>query len=466
MKKIINLLMLVVMIFTLSACGGVIDEPVKTPPVIEPEDPDKGNDGDNDPVFENSVEFSVSLVYNKKIYIPEENEIITVIWTDEFSQYTEKLGTDGFAKKKLDGDYNVTISGLPDDYTYNPNIYVASNEEPSVEIELFKITKIRSTSQKNGTDPYKAFSMSNVGTYRTEIKSKNQKVYYTYSPRKAGWYVVESMVNIYDDTVNPALDAFFGNSIGALYKGDKVNDGGASKDGGYTLNFKWEFKLAEQELGGDFTFGVSATSKTGVYPIYVDFKITYEGEYYMPTITSSVIRAKEIKEETPEFDKSEYTFINADGGRGNYYNLSETNGTGILDGEKFKYNEETGYWHVWNNETNEFGPILCAYINTPTPFMDPEAPMSSLSTMEYNGNKCLTVSEGTENYKQFIEIDYAAVCNSDGVCYVTMELMIFLQKFSISSAYFIDGNGWVEGWGVYAIEPDQWLFACGYYVKK
>ena len=83
--------------------------------------------------------------------------------------------------------------------------------------------------------------------------------------------------------------------------------------------------------------------------------------------------------------------------------------------------------------------------------------------IESHGNKNLTVSNGTENYKQFIEVSYAAACNSDGVCYVTMELMIFLQKFSVSQRLFIDGNGFVESTGVYAVEEDQWLFCCGYY---
>ena len=86
--------------------------------------------------------------------------------------------------------------------------------------------------------------------------------------------------------------------------------------------------------------------------------------------------------------------------------------------------------------------------------------------IEYHGNKNLTVSNGTENYKQFIEVDYAAACNSDGVCYVTKELMEFLQKFSVSQRLFFDGNGFVETAGVFALEDDQWLFACGYYVEK
>ena len=194
----------------------------------------------------------------------------------------------------------------------------------------------------------------------------------------------------------------------------------------------------------------------------VDFRITYEGEYYEHDIVSTVIEAKEANFQTPEFSSSKYTYINSDGGTGSYY-AGKTNGTGLIIGSNFKYNEETGYFHVYDSKTNTFGPILCAKITQPCAFYDPEG---ALNMIESHGNKNLTVSNGTENYKQFIEVDYAAACNSDGVCYVTKELMEFLQKFSISQRLFFDGNGFVETTGVFALEDDQWLFACGYYVEK
>lgn len=64
---------------------------------------------------------------------------------------------------------------------------------------------------------------------------------------------------------------------------------------------------------------------------------------------------------------------------------------------------------------------------------------------------------------------YASYTNSDGVYAVTEEIRDFLQGFSITQRYFADGQGWVESnptVKVDAKESDQWLFACGYYVKK
>ena len=70
---------------------------------------------------------------------------------------------------------------------------------------------------------------------------------------------------------------------------------------------------------------------------------------------------------------------------------------------------------------------------------------------------------GKENYKRFVEAEYADMCNSDGVCYVTKELKDFLQKLSNSSSYFFDGAGWCEQDNTFASEDNQWLFACGFY---
>ena len=63
----------------------------------------------------------------------------------------------------------------------------------------------------------------------------------------------------------------------------------------------------------------------------------------------------------PTYNPNQYVFINSDGGTGSYYG-GASNGSGLLIGKGFKYNEETGFWHVYNNQTGEFGPVLCAKI--------------------------------------------------------------------------------------------------------
>lgn len=493
MKKIISYLVLVIFIFTLCSCGEIVDNPNKGDgtidnPIVNPVEPDPNEQ--TPPPSEQKVEFKVSLIYNKKTYIPSKNEVIKVVWSDDYTQYTETIGSDGYAKTMLDGDFNVYLVSAPEGYSYNPNIYTSDNDNPEVVIELYKLSRI---SKGQGTALYKEYQMSQTGVYRAEITKPLQKVYYEFNPSKAGYYVLETMVNVFEDSVNPKVDIYQGTFA---YKPNTptqsgLDTGGESLKNGFTKNVKWVVKLTEEMLGNVYTFVIYADSKNGVYPINVDFNVSYEGEYYVDGIVSKLMVANEIRNykycsscghvmlelnapnvcplcdnprlseaAKPIYTTSNYKFINTDGGTGNYFG-GTTNGSGLLIGSGYKYNEATGFWHVYNNQTGELGPVLCAKITAPCAYYE-----ESLNLIESHGNKNLTVSKGTENYKVFIEQSYAAVCNSDGVCFVTNELKEFLQKFSVSQRLFFDGNGFVESTGVYAAEEDQWLFACGYYVEK
>ncbi len=461
-KSIFSILLIILSLFTLCSCGEIEQQPVTPPNDIIDNDINNNNNNNNTNVNTTpvgSVEYVVSLVYNKKLYIPKEGETITVVWSDGYAQYSEVIGSDGYAKKKLDGEFNVYLEETLTDYTYNPNIYTADNENPVVEIELLKISKV---SKGSGTGLYNEYELTATGTYRSKLTTNKKQIYYEYQPKEAGWYVIESLVNVYDDLVNPKLDIYEGTFAYKNYSETK-DSGGAYIKGGYTKNFKWVVNISEQRIGNVFTFVVYADTKTGLYPVTIDFSITYEGEYYEDGVVSKVMVAEEANFKTPEFDLSKYTYYNSNHGTGSYYNGSATatGGNSILYGSEFKYNEETGYWHLYDYENNTFGPILCAKISQPCAYY--EAPLDKI---EYAGNKNLTVSNSAENYKQFIEVDYAAACNSDGVCYVTQELMEFLQKFSVSQRLFFDGNGFVESTGVFALEDDQWLFACGYYKEN
>lgn len=489
MKKFISYLVILLLVISLASCGRVVDDPNNDNedienPIIKPDEGDKPDK----PIIDTNVEFSVSLVYNKKVFIPEKGDEVKAVWADDYSQYTETISSDGYAKKKLDGVFHVYLTKAPNGYSYNPNIYTADNENPTVVIELFKIARI---AKGQGTALQREYEMSTTGVYRAEIKKALQRVYYAFHPTKAGYYVLETMVNVYDDTVNPKVDIYNGNAGGfrTLHQ-EGLDSGGTSIPGGFTKNVKWVVKLTEEMIGNLYIFAIYADSKSGVYPINVDFAVSYEGEYYIEDTVSKLMVAEEIFDykvcnnciypvncdntpdkcpycgstefsnkisHTPDFDLTKFTYINSNGGTGNYYN-NGFNGSSLIIGAGFRYNEETKFWHVYDNSTNTYGPALCVKITQPCAYYE-----ESLNQIESHGNKNLTVENGTENYKKFIEQTYAAVCNSDGVCFVTMEMKEFLQKFSVSQRLFFDGNGFVETTGVYATEEDQWLFACGYY---
>ena len=176
---------------------------------------------------------------------------------------------------------------------------------------------------------------------------------------------------------------------------------------------------------------------------------------------------------------------------------TEIGGKHVLIGKNYKYNEKTGFYHKYDETlyANDpygygkgFGPVIYADISSAT---RTGVLGESFATVEYIGNKVLTVSSGTENYKLFIEsfdkadamtqqvlgggiecdeelkhlIGYATIVNSDGAAPVTQELMEFLQKYAINQAMFMDGDGWAERTEnpYQSTEDDQWLFACGYY---
>ena len=491
MKKLVFYLVVILLVFSCISCGKVEDN--RNPGNTDIDNPVKDPNTDNPvvtPPSDNTVEFKVSLIYNKRIFIPKESEKIQVVWCDDYMQYTAYINSEGYAVTKLDGDFNVYLANVPEGYSYNPNIYSVDNENPVVEIEIFKLARI---SKGAGTGLYNEYQMSTTGMYRAEIKKAQQKVFYEFRPNEPGYYVLETMVNVFDDSVNPKVDIYNGTFA---YKPTTPNQAGLDSGGyslqtGFTKNVKWVVKLTQEELRNVYTFAVYADSKTGVYPINVDFRISYEGEWYVDDIVSKLMVAKEIENYyycnscyhiiskqskptscpkchstlinqglKPIHSTANFKFINSDGGIGSYYG-GTSNGSGLLIGASYKYNEETGFWHVYNNQTGEFGPVLCAKITQPCAYYE-----EALSMIESHGNKNLTVSNGTENYKVFIEESYAAVCNSDGVCYVTNELKEFLQKFSVAQRLFFDGNGFVESTGVYAAEEDQWLFACGYYTEK
>ena len=80
--KLLNILTFLILIFSLVSCGKIEEDPDDSDIVINA--PDKHPNSDTPPVIitpTEGVEYTVSLIYNKRIYVPKENEIITGIIT-------------------------------------------------------------------------------------------------------------------------------------------------------------------------------------------------------------------------------------------------------------------------------------------------------------------------------------------------------------------------------------------------
>lgn len=497
--KIITLILLVSLLVGCGELNKAVNNPDDTREIEE-----TTTEVETGPV-EDSDEFTVSLVYAGNPYIPKID--MAVRWSDGKSVHEAPFGEDGMARVSgLDGDYQVTLTALPKNYTYNPNMYIATNDAKHVIIELFKFK----TSKRGGEDEYRCITADGLGIYRCELKNEGHKLFYEFTPRQSGTYTIESWVDTTANIVNPLFDAYNGTHA-AKYFDKTVDDGGICST--YTKNFKFTIDVDESMIGNTYTFAIKAMSNQSNFPVTVDFAIQLDGGFSYAWGSSEIVVPK-------EYDKINWAKINQL--RGDKTTLvgpeKTVGGRQVFDTDDWGYDEELGCYRKINPVTGVAdGPVLYAYIAEPCRFID-----TAFTQIEYRGNKALTVSSGTENYKLFIEgfsaliVDppspdigpyfcvltcpcrvlgnqehfgacapgctecspdcrpcpedglsmpgYGNKCNENGVVPVTQELKDFLQKYSVSQRLFNDGNGWVETSShIYATEDDQWLFACTYY---
>ncbi len=526
--KVIGFLLVICTVLSLTACGERIV------PSVDPLDTDavdSSNDtsllpGDTD---EDAEPFIITVTVGSAPYLPnitdDESSALKVRLSNGKSFHTLAVETDGTATfHGLDGDYVVTLLNVPDDYTYNPNVYIATNQNRHVSVELIPLTGTYGT----GADMYTGINVSKTGVYRANIKSKGQVVYYRFTPRQAGRYCFESWVDISADMYNPKAELYTGTFAAWFYQ-DTLNDGGSS--GSYTKNFKHIIEVTEEVLGNSYLIGVLVEGKDAVYPTFVDFQISYLG-------TADEEEALESTLICPQFIPSSMSYLGqrddtaflawreelhevlrADGakfGTSTYTDCAiRIGGKRVFDQSYYKlYKIEDGgdgFYHVYDLEkyaaNNGWGPILYAEITTENMFFTDDDRNTAFNVVEYNGNKALTLFEGTVNYKLFIEgydsliyshslesgpyfctsacpcyqkyeaghpgsndglctvedncqdcLDacrhvpeqlkyqkgYADIVNEDGRAPVTEELKIFLQGYSENQRLFSDGNGWVE----------------------
>ena len=516
MKKIISVILLLAIMLSASSCGEYNPPTTSDPSNTQTPDDNTGTG----PEEEIGEPFVATVMLDGKPYTPptvsDDSLALKVRWSDGKTVYTANVGKDGRAEcYGLDGEYAVTLVNLSKSYTYNPNIYSASNDHKSVVIEL----KTLGRTYGSGADLESCITLSKTGFYRAEIGEAGQVVYFEFTPTRAGIYLIESLMDVSAQMYDPVADVYYGSSQFKTYA-YQLDGGGASQ--GYTTNFRHTIEIDEAFIGNCYTFGIFVKGKDATYPVNVDFEIAYKGEYYYDWIVSDFVYPEFIPNGS-SFDSwfDEYkSYLESD--RERYGDSSfkiasvRIDGKNVFDEQYFRLNPLDGYYHVFDpemySEYGGWGPVLYANITIPTEFLD-----KSFHEIEYEGNKALTVSSGTENYKLFIEgyaslvreeVSYFCVkdckclatnggactveenctrCTEecrhiksgyknqkgyaeiaiDGRCPVTEELKEFLQKYSVNQKLFSDGNGWAEAHNPRydAYEDSQWLFACGYYTE-
>lgn len=460
-----------------------------------------------DPIEQQTGDFTVTLVLDGAVYVPGGE--VTATWDDGYTRpVTAHFGSNGVASAgELDGDYTVSVDGLPSEFSFDPNGTVATNYNRKITFAIYRaqvLPKFRPPASGDILFGATELTMANAdigAVYRITLDDPLTTHYCLYEPKVAGMYCVKSLVDVTENAINPKYQICSGTRYGARYQGAIVDGGGASST--YTVNFNYQVGFNYDEMRGILLFGVRAETRTLEYPLTIDILLKRTGDYVRQDAMSNIVLPTEFNGVTAEtaqsFKQEKDAFMR---GPINMRNFVMFNTGNLLDGSLVAFNEDTGYYHIYDEATGVYGAVICAKISQGCGILE-----ASFSTVEYVGNKALTINDNYDmfykktppkyggdkdphyiNYKVFIEGyagiashesqfpgisaqygDYAGVygyadfCNSDGVYPVNKELQRFLQGYATTARLFMDGNAWAEMDGLMSAEEDQWLFACGYY---
>ncbi len=528
-KRLIALLLIALTLFSLSACTGEYQFGVGTgnnnnnstsTDTDTSTNTDTGLDGYIPPAMNDDPtdDFVVTLKVDGQPYTPRMD--MYAHWNDGSSIHTAKVDKNGVARiDGLDGDYKVTLSAVPNEYTYNPNSNIATNDKRSIVLDLYTLNHLSG----GGTDRYNCYSFRYTGVYCATINSPEDAIFFQYAPNGMGTYSIESWVDTTADNVNPYIEVYYGNSQWKEYE-RTIDDGGPV--GSYTINFVHEVSIAKENIsaGGQatYTFAIKAETKNNKYPITITFAVKRNGDFELPDYTGSLgSPSKGMVKPTFDFtgfDKTAHEYGNEFTLKMPEYQYSGS--TYVFDEKRFKLWEKSDggddFYHVYDEEkyasTNGYGPILYAYITKACRFLDKSfteieydykgdilynnlgaykhliegvsntgkpghyyctsectchegknEPWVCPSTCETCTNSCTPCAPELMSFE-----GYQAYANSDGLVPVTKDIKDFLLAYCQKQLFFYDGKGTqenvrIDGKYFQAVKDSGWLFGCAYY---
>ncbi len=404
------------------------------------------------------------------------------VWTDKTGadMYKASFDKDGVAVcYEPDGEYYVTLSGLPTGYTYNPNAYEANNDAKETVVKLYPLRSL--TGGDGGVSP-DHFQIKQAGAYRFTFEKETDEFYFTFSGTSSGKISLQTLIDITTNELSPTLYECFGTHLPKVRK--EITGGGASNT--FTKNIYCEYNLTgSQEML--FKTGVE-TAKEGLYPVTVDLLIEqneYEGDYSnlteMPKPVLDLPEAlKElyINEAGEETWRAKITPVGKTFVSLANYTRGSFSANRNFDVSLIAFDEETGLYYFNKNYAKPDAE--------PTP--DKKYPLYAvlkrdvpgLNTTDLGGVHNLGLSykdsyhlctNSRRDYTKFISA-YMERCSTDGSYPVDKNLETYLNDVSITRNIFFDGHGTAElggNWGdfpsgsYYADSASRWLFACGIY---
>lgn len=288
MKKfLIVLLALVLVVFT-AGCnigtfkpGITIDDPTLPDDGYTDNGKNPGNGGDDeeggDPTQDEGYTFSVTLYTRdssgnpEAFYLPA-NMKLYAQWVGSDGAYQSEFSYKGVAEhQNLDGEYKVSIVGLPGDYTYDPNGKTANNNKRDIQIELLPIVSYNDGNGTLGRGEYSCIRINRLGTYHVELKSRNDIIYFEYLPAQGGTYHAQSIADTMADEINPKVEWTF-STFAFKFNWHTPGEGEWGSVGDYTRNFNISISLPDEEVGNVLTLALSAQHIGNKFP--VDFFFT------------------------------------------------------------------------------------------------------------------------------------------------------------------------------------------------
>ena len=466
MKKVCFIILAIFMIVCFASCGTYTPPTGSGRPSGSGDGGGGGNTGGDEPPVQEVSVFTVTLV-NAPNTLPEDMQ---AIWTKNNEVHTAKFIDNVATVEGLDGDYHVTLSTVPDGYTYDCNGYVADNDDKNIKIELLKLLsykefiKLEPNNEKGTLTWYK---ISKYGTYRVTLKSASDAVAFMFEPTENGRFSITSWCDVTANEINPILKIYYGTQHYCQFI-EEIDDGGTS--GIFTKNFRYTADFADENLNGVQPFSVKAAINKIEYPVTVDFTIKRESDYQLPDISGE-----------PRYATGPYCTDHETGSWRYIYedNFSVKDGKTyyIQDEDKVVYNKNDGFYHVGTVD----GPLLYAKLTKDCQiFITATIPGGAWVDQGFSWNELangmVNLSVDGYNYSYMINNGYARYCDSNGAHPVTEEIRVFLQGYASRENYFKDGEGWAEdytlnrndfnnpsGLRLQSDENSIWLFACGYY---
>lgn len=244
------------------------------------------NNADNDKESdkEETYEFSVSLcVANAENaleqFCPPETMALYAQFIGADGVYQERFDDNGIATKQLNGEYRVSIMGMPESYTYDPNGLTVDNENSHLTIELLPVATYTDNNGALGRSEYSCIRLESVGTYKVTLSSWDDIIYFEFYPPQAGTYTIESIADASADEINPKVEWTI-STAAFKYNWHTPGDGEWGSVGTYTKNFNVSLSISDYDVGNVLTLALSAQHIDNLFPVEYYFKITYQGDTF------------------------------------------------------------------------------------------------------------------------------------------------------------------------------------------